>query len=312
MARLPATAALAAALARGAAAWGVDGHATVATVADAFLSPAVNQLLMADLGTESLAKAAIWADDFDHSPEGKWSEALHYINYPGTTCTFDWQRDCANDFCNVGAIANYSKQVWDKNISPANRLVALQLVIHMVGDVHQPLHVASADDRGGNAIRISYDFSTNNAPRSGNLHAAWDDYILVQSITDLTPVRGLRGSPPFHNYKVLSDDLIKKLQGEWSGNATTWKSTVAAAKSDETQLRKGLSVVAGETASAGCDFAYRSTTGELIKSGDLLDEQYYTSRKPVVAVQLAKAGIRLTQILTDALASARGLETIYA
>lgn len=300
---------------RQAGAWSNDGHTIVAHVADALLDPAVAKILTSELGKESLSDAATWCDDFDHTDAGAWSEPLHYINYPGQACSFDWSRDCVNDICNVGAIANYTKQVWDKSLSSPLRLTALNFMIHMMGDVHQPLHVASADDIGGNAIHIDYDFNSTAKKLKANLHAVWDAKIVDQMIYELSsaalPADLLKsGPPPYHNWPVLSADLIKRVQGDWASNVTIWRSTVAERK-DEAAYRKGLSAVAGETASLGCQYAYVKPDGSTrIENGNVLDVSYFQRTKPIVAEQLAKAGARLAQILEDSLAVARAKEAV--
>lgn len=183
--------------------------------------------------------------------------------------------------------------------------MALNFVIHMMGDVHQPLHVSSGDDRGGNAIQVETQFVRSGRKEQHNLHQVWDSTIVVQMIHDLS-AKALRGGPPpFHDFKMLADDLTRRLKGEWSANCTAWQATVAE-KRDETSLRKGLAVVASEAASLGCEWAYAGMDGKRIQSGDLLDAQYYAERKPVVEVQLAKAGARLAQLLTDSMVASRG------
>jgi len=288
-----------------AAAWGPEGHTIVAHIADSLLSPDVEAVLKNDLGGTSLTDASTWCDDFDHSPEGKWSEALHYINYPGQACSFDWSRDCANDWCNVGAIANYTQRIFDKSTSSDDRLFALKFVIHMAGDVHQPLHVASADDRGGNAIQVHYDFSPKDAEsdeQQGKLHAIWDKKLVVEDFKEMDDANGRLASGPFgpvDGWQKLSESLKQRLSGEWAQSRAAWEQDVASSSDDD--LRAGLSKVAGETAALGCSYAYVHLDGTHIKDGDELGRDYYEHVKPVVEEQLARGGARLAQLLKDAL-----------
>lgn len=308
-----ASALAAAALLPGVQAWGNDGHTIVAHIADALLDPAVNKALISDLGKESLSDAATWCDDYDHTPLGKWSESLHFINYPGQACSFDWSRDCKDDVCNVGAIANYTKQVWDRSLPADQRLTALNFMMHMMGDVHQPLHVASADDRGGNDISVHYSFTADGgSKRSGNLHAVWDGRIIEQMIDDLKASALETSPPPFHDWQVLNADILKRVKGDWASNTTAWRSTVADKNHNVTEYRAGLSAVAQETAVDSCTYAYVKADGTTrIQSGDELDMDYYQRNKPVVALQLAKAGARLAQILEDSLHATRTADKIF-
>lgn len=289
--------------------WGPDGHTIVAHIADYHLSPDVKSILNTDLYGVSLSNASDWNDDYDHSPEGRWSFPLHFINYPDRTCKFDWGIDCKDDWCNVGAIVNYTKQIFNPAISKPDRFVALKFLIHMIGDVHQPLHVSSSADIGGNAIKIpSPHFSTKESDWSHNetnLHATWDTGIVLQDLYDIEDnITLLRTSKPFpvhyHKWQLLADLLEKKLDNEWAADIKTWQAPVTQYK-DDADFRKGLSSVAEESAELGCKFAYNYPNGSAVKSGDVLDRAYYLAARPVVERQLAKAGVRLAQILEETL-----------
>eukprot|EP00933_Yihiella_yeosuensis_P050282 TRINITY_DN48053_c0_g1_i1.p1 TRINITY_DN48053_c0_g1~~TRINITY_DN48053_c0_g1_i1.p1 ORF type:complete len:344 (+),score=51.91 TRINITY_DN48053_c0_g1_i1:71-1033(+) len=288
-----------------AVAWGPDGHTIVAHIAEQFLSKDAKDTLLNDLGNITLSYASDWNDDFDHSPEGRWSEQLHFINYPGQACNFVWDRDCQKDWCNVGALVNYSHQVYDKSLSKERRLVALKFVIHMMGDIHQPLHVASGDDNGGNKIKVYGMRFSNNASewtnRTKTLHAAWDDNLLVQTIHDLE--YGLLGAEkkPFpihyHKWQLLTDFLEKKMEGDWSANRTQWDEAILDPRGDDKAFREGLTRVATGTAEAGCKYAYANMDGGRIQTGDHLGPDYYERAKPIVQKQLAKGGTRLAKLL---------------
>lgn len=299
---------------RPAVAWGQDGHTIIAHIAEQLLSPEVDAVLRADLNGTTLSAAATWCDEFDHTRGGSWSAPLHYLDYPGKACNFIWARDCANDVCNVGGLVNYTHQVFDKTLSAVDRLTALKFVIHLMGDLHQPLHVSSKDDEGGNLIKVAgCRFSTSSSfwdNRSASLHSVWDTTLVVQDILDqLNQTPSSR--PPsykqpssYHDWPVLTENLLRRLAAEWKQESTEWRSAVAADR-DEALFRSGLGAVANETASAGCQYAYAYPDGTAVPSGATLDRSYYLIAKPVVEKQLAKGGVRLAQVLSDALVAAR-------
>lgn len=301
-------------LAGNAFAWGPDGHTIVAHIAEKFLNAQVDATLRSDLGNITLTAASDWNDDFDHTKAGKWSEALHYINYPGQACNFDWSRDCKDDWCNVGALVNYSHQVFNASLTADDRLMALKFIIHMMGDVHQPLHVASSDDEGGNLIKIGGNHFASMPEqwlnRSATLHSQWDSDLVVVSISELDNTTvDLEFPVEYHNWPVLAAELEQRLFGNWSSNRSQWQQPLATPK-DEASLRAGLSVVAGESAALGCQYAYVNTDGNRVQTGDVLERDYYLRAKPVVEVQLAKGGARLAQILNGAYAMSRNHEEV--
>jgi len=295
----------------GADAWGVDGHTIVAHIADHYLSPEVSKVLHDDLYNVSLNNASDWNDDFDHTSEGRWSAPLHFINYKHGACSFNWARDCEHDWCNAGAIVNYSRQIFDPSVSKSDRFIALKFVVHMMGDIHQPLHVADGSNRGGNMISIPNPHSSENkanwSGRATNLHAIWDDQLLVQDIYDRENAKKtLKSSwaPHYHDWSVLADVLEKRIDGEWAANKTVWQAEMAGSR-NETKLREGLSIVAQESAFYSCKVAYHYANGSSVKEGDVIDRDYFLRARPVIEEQLAKGGVRLAVLLQESLSASR-------
>lgn len=293
-----------------AAGWGADGHTIIAHIAEAHLPPEIDSALRAALGNISLSDASTWCDDFDHTSEGRWSSELHYINLPGQECEFIWERDCVADWCVAGALANFSQQLFDPASTEAGRRIALEFVIHLMGDLHQPLHVGRTDDEGGNLIKLpGFRFSTNPAQwhtATETLHAIWDSAIVQQAIYDIqfnsTMFVEDQLAEPASKYKewwLLSNALVERLRNEWASFSLAWTGAIAGGARSEARLRSGITAIAGETAAAGCGYAYQSEKGQQIVSGTLLDREYYLWAKPVVEEQLAKAGVRLAQLLTE-------------
>jgi len=314
-------------------AWGTDGHTTVAHVAEKLLTSEADSQLRSLLGGLSLSDASVWNDDYDHQPEGHWSMGLHFINYPGESCNFDWTRDCADDFCVTGAIVNYTRQLISSfvNSSVESRLTALKFVVHMMGDVHQPLHVASKDDEGGNFIKVAgYHFAPNSehwVDEEKNLHSIWDGQMVVETIYELKDnatnaskdnatnaskdnatlsyARRL-GRPPFHDWKVLADYLVHSLKenGGYASQLREWQQPLVGGVGNAEKFRAGLTSVASDTAALGCEYAYAYADGQRVKDGQVLDRSYYLRAMPIVEEQLAKGGARLAQVLSEALVAA--------
>lgn len=90
--------------------------------------------------------------------------------------------NCKNGNCVVEAI-NEHVAVLKSKASDAQRLVALKYVIHLVGDIHQPLHVGLAADKGGNLFQV------RAFGRGTNLHAVWDSELIRRRAGGLTQLR---------------------------------------------------------------------------------------------------------------------------
>lgn len=157
-------------------AWGTQGHQVIANLAYAQLTAKakveVDRLLAVEPGA-TLASISIWADETRNKTTAPW----HYVNFPRETCNYDAARGCPDGQCVVGAI---DKQlgVLASNTSGEKRLVALKYVVHLVADVHQPLHAGYADDRGGNTYQLQA------FGRGTNLHALWDSGLIESTGLD--------------------------------------------------------------------------------------------------------------------------------
>lgn len=160
-------------------AWGDIGHRIVAELAWRQLDPSaraeVQRLLKAD-GSDSLPDIASWPDHLRDMPGkedlGKATGPLHYVNFRDGKCVYVAPRDCADGKCVVGGLQKYVAILGDRHKSNAERAEALKFVVHFVGDVHQPLHAGSRDDKGGNEYQVQ--FQGNGS----NLHKVWDSSML--------------------------------------------------------------------------------------------------------------------------------------
>jgi nuclease S1 len=263
-----------AALPQPAHAWGGDGHRTVAAIAFKLLPPAkaaaLDRLLQKSDVREGFVDAASYPDEVirprDHAGEfGPW----HYVDWP-----IDAQ-EYSPDVCKPDCIINeLPKQIaLLKSSDLEAKALALAWVPHLVGDLHQPLHVADHDgDRGGNDFKVKY---RNRATCHGGvnekhpvkveLHSTWDTCLVVEIESGATP-----------------EDFADALRGA----LTTYRGHPAAT-GDFMQW-------ATETHQLAIKAAYDG-----LKSGDDIEEDYVSQASPVVQNQLLKAGVRLAKILDE-------------
>jgi len=154
-----------------ASAWGTEGHRLIAVLAEGQLTSEaraqVNRLLAQEPGA-TLASVSTWADEARSPSTASW----HYLNLPRDAgCKYEAQRDCPDGQCVVGAIERQAR-VLASSATDADRLKALKYIVHLVADVHQPLHAGYADDKGGNSYQIQA------FGRGTNLHSLWDTRLL--------------------------------------------------------------------------------------------------------------------------------------
>jgi nuclease S1 len=172
-----------------AAAWGPVAHRVIARVAARHLSPAARREAARLLGGESLADVAYWADEIrERRPEtARW----HYVDIPLRADDYQPSRDCRQTprgDCIIAALERERAALGDPSASSARRTEALRFVVHLVGDLHQPLHCADDDDRGGNTVKVVL----LGVPAT--LHGVWDGGLLaVSGLTERAWVERVAG-----------------------------------------------------------------------------------------------------------------------
>ena len=186
-------------------AWGPAGHRLVAEVAETRLTPAarteINRLLALEPGA-TLSSIANWADETRSLGTAAW----HYVNFArGGDCVYEAPRLCIEGRCVVGALESQIAMLASK-AGDEERLVALKYVVHLVADVHQPLHAGWADDRGGNSFQLqAYE-------RGSNLHAVWDSGLIRNwpgGASDLRRAVDAHAEPPRGGPMVWAEESCR-------------------------------------------------------------------------------------------------------
>ena len=251
-------------------AWSTPGHRVVAAIAEERLSPDARALVREILGSTPMSDPDVagWADAQRDPATKPW----HYVNVPMGAAGYDADRDCPRGECVVAAIARAETRLRDAR-SALDRADALRWLLHLVADVHQPLHAGDRGDRGGN------DLPTRRARgrgQPGNLHRVWDFDVVG-------PV--LRG----RDAAAAGRELARSMRDR---DAAAWASDLdpAAWATDSHALARRIYVELGAL----------PRDGAIV----LLPRSYARDQRPRVEAQLRKAGVRLAAIL-DRIARAR-------
>ncbi|MDE6136669.1 MAG: S1/P1 nuclease [Muribaculaceae bacterium] len=146
--------------------WGQKGHDTVAFIAENHLTPATKAAVDSILDGKSPVYWANWLDNASHTPEYAYSKTWHYKNVDADQTYESMPANPAGDA--ITAIKAQVEKLSDASTSKAEAALALKILIHVMGDMHQPMHMGRATDLGGNRVKVKY-FN-----RDRNLHGIWD------------------------------------------------------------------------------------------------------------------------------------------
>jgi hypothetical protein len=149
-------------------AWGKKGHSLVAEVAFNFLDANTKKKVLQYLDGMTIEDAATWMDEIKSDHSYDYLKPLHYTNVE------KGQNIVSNDGKNIiGALQQTIKELKNyKSLSKEEVKTKICILFHLVGDLHQPLHVGYGEDKGGNSFQINF----NN--RGTNLHSLYDSGII--------------------------------------------------------------------------------------------------------------------------------------
>jgi hypothetical protein len=226
-------------------------------------------------GRRTLGEVANWADEIKDTDWGKRRGSWHYDDVP--LCgSAEYAKYCRNGRCASAQLARQIEILGNERARPGQRNEALKWVVHIVGDIHQPLHAANRGDRGGNRVQVSFFGERDNSPYGAlNLHALWD----VSMVRTLIAERGGERA-------IVSAPVAARDRSAWErGSIADWV--------DESHRIAGDTVYALLPVAASCS--------DKVVDVVALDRTYYAKAAPVIEIQIRKAGVRLARVLNETL-----------
>jgi hypothetical protein len=268
-------------------AWGPQGHRVVGAIADRLLNgearAAVAQLLVNDLdkfgtpsGRTTLESFSGGADEIRGTapPRPRW----HYQDLPVCAAVAQPLR-CRDDACNTLQLRRLARVLADPRAAPRERNEALKWVVHLVGDIHQPLHAADNSDHGGNEVQVAL-VGVRTRGRT-SLHGVWDNELVRLALNS----RNRQRPPP--DVAALAAEAPRLAARAGQGSPDSW-----ALESN---------TLARQVAYAFPGFACNRVPPGIV----ILDGAYQARALPVVRERLLLAGARLAGLLNQTLGSAQ-------
>lgn len=209
-------------------AWGLLGHRIVGEIADSRLNKKTHLEIKKILGHESLAIASNWADFIKSDPSYNYLGTWHYANFADQ---LDYQalKSAMNSDTTVNIynrIKFLAKELKNKDLLRSKKVMYLRLLVHFVGDIHQPMHMGRKEDSGGNAIKLSW----FNKP--ANLHNIWDEHLIeYQQLSYTEYARAINYATPAQIKKWQNDDI-----SVWAYESYTLSRKIYAAVKPEDKL----------------------------------------------------------------------------
>ena len=151
-------------------AWGQKGHDTVAFIAENHLGQAAADSVANLFDGKSLVYWANWLDNASHTPDYAYTKTWHYKNIDAG---IEYDKAPLNEKGDVVTAINEQIAILGDPVSTHDqKVLALKILVHCVGDLHQPMHMGHLSDLGGNRTKVRF------FDRDANLHSIWDSSIL--------------------------------------------------------------------------------------------------------------------------------------
>ncbi len=290
-------------------AWGCKGHQVIALIAEKYLTPDakafVEKLLRENpvdpplspycggAAPDLFAAASTWADGIrrQHPQTAPW----HYINIPRGAPRGDLAQYCGDRGCIIRALEEKLVILKDPHADSSKRAEALRFVIHLVGDLHMPLHASNNNDRGGTCVPVKF-FRQYPAGHkdsfSPNLHSIWDVTILDRD----------KGSADPSQFATQLEILFAAKLDSWRSAGIqfsdwAWESHDLADVVAYGELVPAIPIEVPVITHACTD---ADQIGERMRALHIsVGETYQSKALPLIEERLAEAGIRLALLLNE-------------
>ena len=270
-----------------AVAWGPQGHRTIGAIADRLLTPEAHAQLLQILaddrdkfgnpsGRTTLEAVSVWADEVRGTAADRPS--WHYDDFP--VCgTADKARYCPDGQCNTEQLKRLIAVLGETHAPARERDEALKWIVHLSGDIHQPLHAADNADQGGNRVAVALEGVHTRGRET--LHRAWDG-----DLVQLALHAGNHQRPPL-DIDALAAEAASLHREVGQGTPDSW-----ALESNN---------LARNVAYHYPGFACNRVPPGIV----VLDSTYLDDAELVVRERLLLAGVRLATLLNSTLAQAQ-------
>lgn len=256
--------------------WGLRGHRVVGRIAERHLTPAATKMVRGLLKGETLARVANEADLVRSDAAWACAAPLHYASVEDGEIYASSAKSLKGDI--VQALLYFEAQLRGKETPHERRVLALKWIVHLLGDLHQPLHIGRSCDRGGNSIEVLW------FEKKSNLHKVWDsEFINDQELSYTEFADFLDQEQP------ASTDIAAGSFSDWADEAPIVRAEVYTCYGKDGCCAAGYGCRDDSKAFGSC--------GDTLPFVPRLGYVYAEKNRKLMERQLYRAGLRLAAVL---------------
>lgn len=194
--------------------WGPTGHRVTGHIASKYLNKKARKALERILEGQSLAMASTWMDEVRSDSTYNYMTDWHWVTIPDGMAYEESAKNPNGDI--IQTLERIISELKSKKLSPQQEKEYVKILIHLVGDIHQPLHVGRGDDRGGNDIKVMWFRSDSN------LHRVWDSDMIDDTKLSYTELAESIILPPAPAIAALQKASVR----EWATESMTYRNKI--------------------------------------------------------------------------------------
>lgn len=195
-------------------AWGPTGHRATGFVASKYLNKKTRLALDRILKGQSLAIASTWMDEVRSDSTYDYMTDWHWVTIPGGQTYDQSVKNPKGDI--IQTLERIIAELKSKKLTEEEQALRIRILIHLIGDIHQPLHVGAKNDKGGNDVKVMW-FRTDS-----NLHRVWDSDIIDDTKLSYTELGESLDKPTSVDLLTWQNATVR----EWASESQTWQKEV--------------------------------------------------------------------------------------
>jgi hypothetical protein len=194
--------------------WGATGHRATGHIAEKYLSKKARKELRKILGQENLAMVSTWMDEvrsdraYDHTHDWHWVTIPDGMTYEQT------EKNPNGDI--IQTLGRLVAELKQGGLDAKTKAEHVKMIVHLVGDIHQPLHVGKEGDKGGNDVRVTW-FRNNS-----NLHRVWDSDIINGTQLSYTELAHSLGKPDKETFEKWQKATVL----DWANESISYRERI--------------------------------------------------------------------------------------
>ncbi|HKK43893.1 MAG TPA: S1/P1 nuclease [Balneolaceae bacterium] len=180
--------------------WGKTGHRVIGEIASHYLTPKAKKAVKRILGPTSMAIASTWMDRIKSDPKWDYTHDWHWVTIPDGETYAKTKKNPNGDV--ISALRNIISDLRNGDLSLKEQRIKLKMLIHLVGDIHQPLHVGNGKDMGGNKVEVEWFY------KDSNLHRVWDSEMIDDTKLSYTELADAVNHPTEKQIKEWQNSTV--------------------------------------------------------------------------------------------------------